>query len=297
MNVLVTGGAGFIGRNCVEALLQRGHSVRVLSRSGRTPDLEGAEGFAGDVRDAQSLAKATDGIDAVIHCVGIILEPRGETFESVVRDGTRNLIDACLANGVKRIVYISALGTRPNAVARYHKTKWAAEEIIRQSGLIYTILRASIVFGPGDGFINKFLRMPFVPLAGGGEGKFQPILVKDLASIAADSLTNPAAENRTFDACGPDQLTFKELMAIALECAGQRKPTIDLPMWLMKALAIVYDPFQKIYPPLALFTRDQYAMLQEDNIGDNGPLVEAFAELRLTSLKEGLETGLSHSKA
>ena len=286
MNVLVTGGHGFIGRHCVEALKSEGHNVRVLSRS--EPASE--EVAHGDVGDPASLDSALRGIDAVVHCVGIIIEPRGVTFESVVRGGTRNLVDTCKKSGVRHIIFISAMGTRPDAPSRYHRTKWEAEEAIRNSGISYTIFQPSVVFGSGDGFINKFLNMPFVPLPAGGIARFQPIFVKDLAHLVSKSLSNTAAQNKTLDAGGPDQMSFKELMSTVLHLTGRKKPMIPLPMWFMKFLAAIHDPFQKIYPPLALFTIEQYKMLQEDNVGDNSELHIVFPNVRLHSLAEGLRS-------
>jgi uncharacterized protein YbjT (DUF2867 family) len=288
MNVLVTGGRGFIGRNCVEALKGEDHAVRALSHA--EPAAE--EIAHGDVRNPSSLAQALNDIDAVVHCVGIIIERRGITFESLVRDGTRNLVEACKQAGVKYIVFISALGTRPDAAARYHRTKWEAEEAIRTSGIAYTIFRPSVVYGRGDGFVSKFMRMPFVPLPGGGKSRFQPIFVKDLAVCVAESLKNPAAQNKTFDAGGPEKLTFKELMMTVLSVAKKKKHMISIPMPIMKVLAVIQNPFQKIYPRLALFTKDQYKLLQEDNVGDNSALIQAFPEVRLHSLREGLGTYL-----
>lgn len=288
MKVLVTGGAGFIGRHCVKSLRKAGHSVRVVARSSRIRADRDLEVVCGDVTDPGSLAPALEGIDAVVHCVGIIVEPRGVTFESVVRDGALNLVTACAASGVERIVYISALGARPHARSRYHGTKWEAEESIRGSGITHTILRPSIVFGPGDAFINKLLKLPFIILPAGGGSKLQPIFVEDLSELIAQSLANPAAENQTFDSGGPEQMTYREMMTTALEVSGRRKPMISVPMGFMKLLASISDPFQKIYPPLALITREQYKMLQEDNIGDNTKLLTAFPGVKLHALREGL---------
>jgi NADH dehydrogenase len=243
----------------------------------------------GDVTSPETLPAALEGVDAVIHCVGIIIEPRGITFESVVRDGTRNLVEACRKSGVKRIVYISALGTRPNASSRYHQTKWAAEELIRKSEIPFTILRPSIVYGPKDQFLNRFLKMPFIVLPGGGKALFQPTYVKDLAHIVCEAVDNPALQNQTLDTGGPEKMTYREVMKTAVEAAGKRKPMISLPMGFMKLIATIHDPFQRIYPPLALLTKDQYLMMQEDNAGDNSALHKALPELKLYTFREGLE--------
>lgn len=280
------GGNGFIGRHCVGKLLAAGHSVRVLARDGKGQD--GVEAAGGDITQPETLPAAIEGVEAVVHSVGLIVEPRGVSFESVVRDGTRNLVNASKVAGIGHITYISAIGTRPNAPSRYHQTKWQAEEAIRASGIGFTIFRSSTVFGPEDDFINKFLRMPFIPLPGGGKGMYQPIYVNDLANVAARSVENPGAANQTFDACGPERMTYREMLQTALEVSGKRKPMISLPMWMMGMMATLGDPLQKIWLPLAPITKDQYTMLQEPNTGDNGPLLQAFPDLNLTTLREGL---------
>jgi uncharacterized protein YbjT (DUF2867 family) len=291
MRVLVTGGTGFIGEECALELQKAGHTVRILARSKQAEaelTARGMELALGDVTAPETLPAALEGVDAVVHCVGIIIEPPGITFESVVRDGTQNLVEACRKSGVKRIVYISALGTRPNAASRYHQTKWAAEELIRKSGIPYTILRPSIVYGPKDQFLNRFLKMPFIALPGGGKAMFQPTYVKDLARIVCEAVGNPALENQTLDTGGPAKMTYCEMMQTALEAAGKRKPMIPLPMAFMKLIAAIHDPFQRIYPPLALLTNDQYIMMQEDNSGDNSALEKALPELKLHTFREGL---------
>ena len=242
--------------------------------------------------DPASLPHALKDVDTVVHCVGIILEPKGISFETVVQAGTANLVDACQTAHINQIIYISALGTRKNAVSRYHQTKWAAEETIRQSGIDYTILRPSTVYGNGDHFLNWFLKLPVIPLPGGGKTLFEPTFVKDLAEMVRLCLSSEAAKNQTFDAGGPDRTTYKQMIQTTLRVANKRKMMPTAPMFIMKLLSIIHDPFQKIYLPLALFTKDQYLMLQEDNIGDNSQLMKAFPELKLHGFEEGLRTYL-----
>ncbi|MCL5283974.1 MAG: complex I NDUFA9 subunit family protein [Armatimonadetes bacterium] len=298
MKVLVTGGTGFVGSHTVKRLVEAEHSVRVMARSERFVSklrLDEVEFASGDVTIPDSLPAALKGIEAVVHCVGIIVEPRGVTFEKVVAEGARSLVQAAVEAGVSRFIYISALGTRAGAAARYHRTKWEAEETIRKSDLAFTILRPSIIFGPEDKFINFFLKFPVVVLPGGGRGRFQPIFVDDLARIVILSLTTPDSRNSTLDAGGPQQLTYREMMAIALKVSNQRKPMVPAPMAFMKLLATLHDPFQRIYLPLALFTHEQYLMMQEDNVGDNTLLLKTFPNLQLTTLEEGLRSYLGHS--
>ncbi|MHB1310191.1 MAG: NAD(P)H-binding protein, partial [Limisphaerales bacterium] len=188
MEVLVTGGTGFVGREILRQLAPLGHRVRLLVR---TPDSKriralGLAGsipmFAGDVLEPGSLAPAMAGVDAVIHLVGIISEVGRNTFENAHTQATRNVVQAAGEASVGRFIHMSALGTRPEARARYHQTKWAAEEQVRASRLAWTILRPSLVYGREDHFVNLFAAMsqwsPALPVMGSGQGLLQPVSVE-----------------------------------------------------------------------------------------------------------------------
>lgn len=155
MKVLVTGGSGFVGRALISTLVNRSHDVHVLSRSQKQLP-RGVSGVRGDVTQRASLKPACQGMEAVIHLVGIISEAGNQTYEKVHVGGTRNMLEAAGDCGVRRFIHMSALSTRPNARARYHQTKWQAEELVRASALEWTIFRPSIIYGPEDGFINLF---------------------------------------------------------------------------------------------------------------------------------------------
>lgn len=291
MRILITGATGFVGRHVVKALLSGGHAVRALGRNSEnlaTLKAQGCETSTGDLLNEKTIGGAMEDIEGIVHCVGIIMEPKGVSFESVVRDGTLNLVQNAVKSGVRRIVYISAMGVRADAKSRYHQTKWDAEEIIRRSGMEYVILRPSIIFGPEDKFINQFLSMPVIPLPNSGLQKYEPIYVDDLAEIIRLSLENDNLLNTTVDAGGPAQMSFKEIMQTALKVTGKRKMLVSAPLSLMGVVSKLADPMQKINPALAPITRDQFLMLQEDNIGDNTELLKAYPNLTLTPLEIGL---------
>ena len=188
MKVLVTGATGFVGREVVRQLRKGGQAICILARSRTSARAQeavssyGAEVYVGDVLDAASLDGALSGMDAVIHLVGIIIEVGESTFENVHSRGTGNIVAAARQAGVKRFVHMSALGTRANAASRYHQTKWAAEELVRRSGLDFTIFRPSLIYGPEDQFVNMFARIirlsPVVPLIGSPSARFQPVAVE-----------------------------------------------------------------------------------------------------------------------
>ena len=268
MKALVTGGTGFVGREVVRQLRESGHSVVLLKR---------AETGAGE----EACTHAMGGCDAVIHLVGIISEVGEQTFENIHTRLTEKIVHAAKQAGVRRFVHMSALGARSNAVARYHQTKWMAEEIVRASGLDWTIFRPSIIYGPGDAFVNLFARLsrfsPVVPLVGGGHSRFQPISVENVARCFVAALTEPQAIGRTFDLCGGERLTLREIVEAILSATRRRRWKLPLPFSLAHAQATAAEfLFERVLgkpPPL---NRDQLVLLREDNVGDANTANELF---------------------
>src|SRR3990172_2262039 len=187
--ILVVCGTGFVGSHLIQRLRKGGLPVRAVVRSPRKAqalkDL-GVEVVAGDIADKASLEAAAAGVERIIHLVGIIQEASGVTFRGVHVEGTRNLIEAAKKAGVRHFFYQSALGTRPGAKSEYHKTKWEAEELVRASGIPFTILRPSLIYGPGDLFTIRLSEMfklsPVLPVIGSGKSKIQPIYIDDVVS-------------------------------------------------------------------------------------------------------------------
>src|SRR5574337_1864296 len=185
--ILVTGGTGFVGSHLIRRLRKEGRSVRALVRNpekARTLADLGAEVAPGDISDAVSLEKACAGAERVIHLVGIIQEAPGATFRGVHVEGTRNLLQAAKKAGVRHFFYQSALGTRAGAKSEYHRTKWQAEELVAASGIPFTILRPSLIYGPGDQFTLRLADIiklsPVLPVIGSGASKIQPIYIDDV---------------------------------------------------------------------------------------------------------------------
>ena len=193
MKVLVTGASGFVGSHMVDTLLKAGHSVRGLSRKAPTADRRKAEAEYIDGVDVTVSTSFTpqmfEDVDALVHLVGIIQEgPGGQTFQRIHVDGTQNLVDAAKDGGFYgRFVYMSAIGSAPDAPAEYSRTKYAAEQVVTRGGFAYTILRPSLVMGWDGEFVAQMgdlikhgglpvpLPFPFIPVPGPGENKFQPI--------------------------------------------------------------------------------------------------------------------------
>jgi NADH dehydrogenase len=231
-------------------------------------------------------------MEAVIHLVGIISEAGRSTFENLHTQGTRNLVSASRAAGLHRFVHMSALGARPEAISRYHQTKWAAEEDLRQSGLEFTIIRPSLIYGPGDHFVNLFARIircsPLVPLLGSRQARFQPVALSAVAKAFTASLARPESIGKIYDLCGPEPLTLAEMIDQILEVMRRRRLKVRVPGALARGQAAllewVFPRLLRMPPPL---NRDQLLMLEENNLGNPEP-ANALFNLAHTSFREGI---------
>ena len=291
--IAITGATGFIGRAIVAQARAEGHQVRAIVRDPSAAqwlkEKFGCELVAGNVLDAPTLASAFSKVPSVIHLVGIIRECGTQTFDIVHRQATGNVVAAAQKAGVARFIHMSALGTRPAARSQYHQTKWAAEEIVRQSGLAWTIFRPSLVFGPGDQSISQLSKMvrfaPVIPVLGDGRSKIQPISVAAVAQCFVGAITNSSSVGQTYDLCGPVAFTWNELYDKLLAAQHRHKLKCHLPLPLARVLATLGEWLLPAPP----FTRDQLLMLQEDNIGDPGPAVCDF-NLKLKTFDQSLTT-------
>ena len=273
--MLVAGASGYLGSRLVPRLHARGRVVRALVRgsSPAPPHLERAELARGDLADPASLRHAAEGADTVIHLVGIIRERGAATFEAVHVQGTQALVQAARASGVRRFLYVSAIGARLDAATAYWRSKARAEAIVRESGMEWIVLRPSIVFAR-DGEICRVLRrltaVPLVPVLGPGTSRLAPIRADDLADTLVAALDRPAAWNRLHEAAGPEAFTFDQLLKLAAH--GRPLVLLHLPLALARPLVALVSPL-----PFAPVTTDQLAMLLTDSVADPAALREAFA--------------------
>jgi uncharacterized protein YbjT (DUF2867 family) len=288
MKAGVTGATGFVGQEIIRSLHAAGHNIRILARKTASPaaralvDRYHVEVRTGDILDAASLSGALEGTDAVVHLVGIISEAGNSTFENVHTRGTHNILAAAQKAGVRRFIHMSALGTRPNANSRYHQSKWAAEQAVRNSGLDWTIFRPSLIYGPGDHFVNLFAKIirfsPVVPIMGSGRSKYQPIGVEVVAKAFAGALTETAAFGQTYDLCGPETFTMPQLLDAVLGVMQRRRSKVRIPLAVAQCharlLELLGGGILKRPPPL---NRDQLIMLEEDNVGSAEPANRLFA--------------------
>jgi NADH dehydrogenase len=271
--ILVTGATGFIGAEILRRASRRGWRVRGLARHperaealGRLPHVEL---FRGDVSRPDELHEALEGVETVIHLVGIIVETRAQSYEDVHVTGTRNVVEATRRAGISRYVHMSALGVEAGRdVSDYYRTKWRAEEIVRGAGLESTIFRPSVVFGRDDDFFNRFVRIlrwsPVVPLPAGGRSRFQPVWIGDVAECFLQATRMERTPEPAYDVAGPEIMTLKEIVRTLMEVTGRRRPIVALPVAPLRLGAAVLETALPS-PPV---TRDQLRMLSIDNVSD-----------------------------
>jgi NADH dehydrogenase len=246
--ILVTGGTGFVGQEVVAKLVKLGQPVRVLVRHpGKSPfaHLRQVELARGDALKPETLAAAMVGVHAVIHLIGIITETSHVTYEQAHIEATRNVLAAARGAGVTRWIQMSAIGTRPHARSRYHLTKWAAEELVRNSGLDWTIFRPSLIYGydERDRLLNLLrltltfpltaLQLYSFPLLNGGEALIQPVSVREVAHCFALAPSKEGSVGQTIDLVGPVAFTWREMVFKILAALKKNGIYEEIPLLLI----------------------------------------------------------------
>jgi NADH dehydrogenase len=289
--ILVTGGTGFVGSNLIRRLRKEDIAVRTLARNAvKAQALKdiGVDVVEGSLADTTALEHAVEGCVRVVHLVGIIQETRGATFHDVHVEGTRNVLAAAKKAGVRHFFHQSALGTRAGAKSAYHRTKWEAEELVRASAIPFTILRSSLIYGPGDQFTMRLSelirRSPVLPVIGSGNSRIQPIFIDDLVACIAKAVTSDSFFNEMYEVGGPDQLTYEEVTEAIADALGVRRPTVHMPLFLVRNAARVLESLLPA-PPV---TTDQLIMLQEDNVCSMRDIRDAFG-IEPIKFREGLK--------
>src|SRR5437660_8506492 len=244
MRVAVTGANGFVGRHAVARLLLKGHDVRAVisERPGAERELPGAGAQVdvrrGDVRKPESLRGVFDGFDAVIHTVAVPTE-RKQRFADVNVAGGAHVVAGARRAGVTRIVHMGALGADPRSPYPYLRSKGEGEALITGSGIAHVVLRPSLLFGEGDDFFPRLafsLMFPVVPVPGNGKSRFQPVHVDDIAQALVAALERPLTAG-VHEIGGAEPVTYDELLAETMRGPGKRRPTLHVPVPLMKPAA------------------------------------------------------------
>jgi NADH dehydrogenase len=273
--VTLFGGSGFVGRYVAQAVMRAGGRIRVAERDPRRAHFlrpQAAIGqmqvVAADLARPDTVARAVEGAHMVVNLVGIM----SGNFRAIHVDGAGAVARAAAASGVEALVHLSAIGADPNSASAYGRSKGEGEAAVRAGFAGATILRPSVVFGTEDQFVNRFAgmieRAPVVPILRAG-AKFQPVYVVDVADAAPAALSDPARfAGRTFELGGPDVISMGELHRFIADTIGRKARFVDLPDAAGSLLAAL--PFSPI-------SRDQWIMLQQDNVVAAGaPGLDAF---------------------
>lgn len=269
--VTIYGGSGFVGRHLVRALAKRGWRIRVAVRR---PDLAGhlqPLGVVGQVMPVQanlrypdSVARAAEGASAIVNLVGILHQSGAQRFDAVQAEGAEAVAKAAKKEGA-RLVQMSAIGADKNSASDYGRTKALGEQAAFSAKRDAVVIRPSIVFGPEDDFFNRFASLarisPFLPLIGGGETKFQPVFVGDVAEAIAKAVEGEAHGGDIYELGGPEVKSFRDLLELTLEQIGRKRLLLPLPWTLARIQAFFFEMM-----PKPMLTRDQIAMLETDNI-------------------------------
>lgn len=227
MRIAITGGTGFVGRHLAKRL-DSADTVIVSRRAGVRID------------DVDALAEAFAGCEAIVHCAGINREIGDQTFERVHVDGTRAVVEAARRAGVRRIVMLSFLRARPDCGSGYHETKWAAEELVRHSGIDYTILKSGMIFGPGDHMVDHVTRAvrtwPVFATVGYRERTVRPVAVDDAVDVLLAAIEGRIPDS-TVAVMGAEELTLGAAVRRVAQVADRRPLFVPVPVWTIRLLA------------------------------------------------------------
>ena len=299
----VFGGSGFVGRYVVRNLASADWLVRAAVRR---PDealflkTSGVVGqvtpVAANVRDRASVARAVADADAVVNLVAILHESGKQRFEAVHTEGARIVAEEAARAGARHLVHISSIGADPNSASAYARTKAAGEAAVRQAFPAATILRPSVIFGPEDGFFNRFARMamlsPALPLIGGGRTRFQLVYVGDVADAVMKAIEMPAAAGQTYELGGPKIYSFAELMRLLLDEIGRKRLLAPLPFPIASLMGAVMQCL-----PMPQLTLDQVRQLKRDNVVSEGAAGLSALGITPTALETILPTYLDRYRA
>jgi NADH dehydrogenase len=255
MMILATGGAGVMGRRLVQGLLDRGDQVRVLDRPGTQVDDPRVELRHGDVTDPATLKGVFDGVDTVFHLAAVLIAYDPTVFERVNVGGTRNVVNAARAAGVKQFIFVSSASVVYPKTTAYSRSKQECERIVRgQTDMHWTIVRPTLAYNEHGGeefrmFMNYLQKYPVVPFIGPGKALKNPVHVDDLMRGFLAVVGNPVAYGKTYNFSGGEEISIRDLGHLMLKHQGGTKPFLHLPVWLCTALARFLEP-RMARPPL-----------------------------------------------
>ncbi len=257
--VAITGGTGFVGGHLARRLVAEGHHVVLIARGvdrrdTAIRDLPGVTFVACQLNDNQELARAFAGCDAVAHCAGINREVGGVTYEQVHVEGTRHVVDAAEQAGVRRLALVSFLRARPGMTAPapgsgYFESKWRAEQIVRASGLDYTVLKCGVIYGRGDHMLDHlshaFHSFPVFGFVGYRDQHIAPAAVTDVVRVLRAALIEERLTRKTVPVVGPDSLTLRDAVRQVARVVGRKPIYMRLPVWSLYAMGWVLERMMK----------------------------------------------------
>jgi len=268
--IAVLGGTGFVGRAVCDRLTQRSPSGAIVVPTRRAMHANAVRALptvdvrVANLHDDAALAGVLAGCDTVINLVAI-LHGSAAAFEQVHVTLPKRLAAACAVAGIRRVLHVSALGVGENATSNYLRSKAAGEAVLRAAPLDLTVLRPSVIFGAQDRFLNLFAELqavaPVMPLAG-GQARFQPVWVEDVAEALARCLDTPASVGQTIECAGPDVYTLAELVRLAGRWSGHERPVLPLPMAVGRLQALLME----CLPGEPLMSRDNLDSMKAPNV-------------------------------
>ena len=242
MRIAITGATGFVGSHLATRIESEGHALVLIARRSRS---ENASVVISDLSDVNVLAESFKGCTAVAHCAGINREIGDQTYERVHVEGTHNVVEAAKTAGIEKIVLLSFLRARPDCGSRYHESKWEAEEIVRNSGLDYTIIKAGVVYGRGDHMLDHLSHalhtFPIFGLVGLKEKSIRPLAVEDLVHVMRAALVDRRMKRQTIALRGPEEIYLSEAVRRVGEVVGKRPLMIRMPILFHEGLASVCE--------------------------------------------------------
>jgi NADH dehydrogenase len=293
MKVAITGATGFVGSHLADRLRSEGHEVvRIARRS--------SEQFVvASLDNVDQLVTAFSGCKAVAHCAGINREMGEQTYARVHVDGTRNVVEAARRAGVEKIVLMSFLRARPDCGSAYHESKWAAEEIVRDSGLDYTVIKAGVVYGRGDHMLDHlshaFHTFPVFGLVGLRDKTVRPLAVEDLVHVMRAAIVDRRLKRQTIALVGPEEMYLREAVRRVAEQVGKQPLMFPLPIWCHQLMARIFECTMKI----PLVSVAQVRILSEGVAEPSTPVTPVPYDLVPTRrfTPEQIRNGLPHPAA
>jgi uncharacterized protein YbjT (DUF2867 family) len=293
--ILIIGGTGYVGGYILEALdgkTPKGQ-VRIMSRDKASLQKLAAQGYEtaeGNVTNIAETRKAMEGVDTIVHLTAIIREvpSKGQTYDAVMGKGAENIVEAAKDAGVKRIIFMSALGAE-NMSTGYYKNKIRGEDAVKASGIPYVIFRPSIQIGPGGEFVDllkQLTMLPVVPVLGPGDYPMQPVYVRDVARYVVQALDDPRYINQTFEIGGPETFEYNKMIRQTLSARSKKGLLFHAPLFLVRPMIPLIS---RVMPKL--ITQDQFTMLLEGSATKENRIAQ-LGGFELTPFRKAIQIAL-----